>query len=97
MRAKVSLEIYFSSSLFCILLIFLSFCVAADIISAIEFDRTGDHLASGDQGGQVVLFERTDVHEVQSLNASDDISFLNIIQLSEIGFMIYIPIAGSWK
>ncbi|KAJ6732605.1 PROTEIN PHOSPHATASE PP2A REGULATORY SUBUNIT B [Salix purpurea] len=30
-----------------------------DIISSIEFDRTGDHLATGDRGGRVVLFERT--------------------------------------
>ncbi|KAL0441435.1 UNVERIFIED_CONTAM: Serine/threonine protein phosphatase 2A regulatory subunit B beta isoform [Sesamum radiatum] len=29
-----------------------------DIISAIEFDKTGDHLATGDRGGRVVLFER---------------------------------------
>ncbi|CAN4098496.1 unnamed protein product [Withania somnifera] len=34
-----------------------------DIISAIEFDRTGDHLATGDRGGRVVLFERTDTKE----------------------------------
>ncbi|XP_073035092.1 serine/threonine protein phosphatase 2A 55 kDa regulatory subunit B beta isoform-like [Primulina eburnea] len=34
-----------------------------DIISAIEFDKTGDHLATGDRGGRVVLFERTDVRE----------------------------------
>ncbi|CAI9274939.1 unnamed protein product [Lactuca saligna] len=31
-----------------------------DVISAIEFDKTGDHLATGDRGGRVVLFERTD-------------------------------------
>lgn len=31
-----------------------------DIISAIEFDKAGDHLATGDRGGRVVLFERTD-------------------------------------
>ncbi|GMH16009.1 hypothetical protein Nepgr_017850 [Nepenthes gracilis] len=31
-----------------------------DIISAIEFDKTGDYLATGDRGGRVVLFERTD-------------------------------------
>ncbi|XP_022997754.1 serine/threonine protein phosphatase 2A 55 kDa regulatory subunit B beta isoform-like isoform X2 [Cucurbita maxima] len=31
-----------------------------DIISAIEFDKMGDHLATGDRGGRVVLFERTD-------------------------------------
>ncbi|XP_040998446.1 serine/threonine protein phosphatase 2A 55 kDa regulatory subunit B beta isoform-like isoform X4 [Juglans microcarpa x Juglans regia] len=34
-----------------------------DIISAIEFDRTGDHLATGDRGGRVVLFERTDAKD----------------------------------
>ncbi|XP_024026859.1 serine/threonine protein phosphatase 2A 55 kDa regulatory subunit B beta isoform isoform X1 [Morus notabilis] len=31
-----------------------------DIISAIEFDTSGDYLATGDRGGRVVLFERTD-------------------------------------
>ncbi|ODV58885.1 protein phosphatase 2A regulatory subunit CDC55 [Ascoidea rubescens DSM 1968] len=30
----------------------------ADIISAVEFDHTGDYLATGDRGGRVVLFER---------------------------------------
>ncbi|KAF6138191.1 hypothetical protein GIB67_011031 [Kingdonia uniflora] len=34
-----------------------------DIISAIEFDKSGDHLATGDRGGRVVLFERTDTRE----------------------------------
>ncbi|XP_075636747.1 carotenoid 9,10(9',10')-cleavage dioxygenase 1-like [Castanea sativa] len=34
-----------------------------DIIFAIEFDRTGDHLATGDRGGRVVLFERTDTRD----------------------------------
>ncbi|CAI9766124.1 unnamed protein product [Fraxinus pennsylvanica] len=34
-----------------------------DIISAIEFDKTGDHLATGDRGGRVVLFEKTDMKE----------------------------------
>lgn len=34
-----------------------------DIISAIEFDKTGDHLATGDRGGRVVLFERTDLKD----------------------------------
>jgi len=29
----------------------------ADIISAVEFDKTGDHLATGDRGGRVVLFD----------------------------------------
>lgn len=30
----------------------------ADIISAVEFDHDGQHLATGDRGGRVVLFER---------------------------------------
>lgn len=33
---------------------------AADIISAVEFDETGDYLATGDKGGRVVLFERNE-------------------------------------
>ncbi|KAF3794814.1 Serine/threonine protein phosphatase 2A regulatory subunit B beta isoform [Nymphaea thermarum] len=37
-----------------------------DIISAIEFDKTGDHLATGDRGGRVVLFERSDVKDHHS-------------------------------
>ncbi|KAK6927293.1 WD40 repeat, partial [Dillenia turbinata] len=37
--------------------------VDIDIISAIEFDKTGDHLATGDRGGRVVLFERTDTRD----------------------------------
>lgn len=32
--------------------------IAADLISAVEFDGTGDYLATGDHGGRVVLFER---------------------------------------
>ncbi|OEL29219.1 Serine/threonine protein phosphatase 2A 55 kDa regulatory subunit B beta isoform [Dichanthelium oligosanthes] len=37
-----------------------------DIISAIEFDKSGDHLATGDRGGRVVLFERTDSGDIAS-------------------------------
>ncbi|KAJ7517847.1 hypothetical protein O6H91_21G042300 [Diphasiastrum complanatum] len=45
-----------------------------DIISAIEFDKTGEHLATGDRGGRVVLFEKTDAKELrvrQELERSD--------------------------
>lgn len=34
--------------------------LAADIISTVEFDHTGDYLATGDKGGRVVLFERNE-------------------------------------
>ncbi|KAJ3671088.1 hypothetical protein LUZ60_008514 [Juncus effusus] len=40
-----------------------------DIISAIEFDKSGNHLATGDRGGRVVLFERTDLKD--NLNRND--------------------------
>lgn len=36
----------------------LTFGCIADIISTVEFDHTGDYLATGDKGGRVVLFER---------------------------------------
>ena len=30
---------------------------AADVLSAVEFDHTGQFLATGDKGGRVVVFE----------------------------------------
>lgn len=36
------------------------------MISAIEFDKSGDHIATGDRGGRVVLFERTDAVDVST-------------------------------
>lgn len=41
------------------------FLFPVDIISAIEFDKTGDYLATGDHGGRVVLFERIDAKQVR--------------------------------
>jgi serine/threonine-protein phosphatase 2A regulatory subunit B len=35
--------------------------VIADIISTVEFDSTGNYLATGDKGGRVVLFERNEM------------------------------------
>ncbi|CAI5959561.1 unnamed protein product [Closterium sp. NIES-64] len=45
-----------------------------DIISAIEFDRSGEHLATGDRGGRVVLFDRIDLRDARGrreMEASD--------------------------
>lgn len=45
--------------------------VAADIISTVEFDHTGNYLATGDKGGRVVLFERNEtVRELCCLSIS---------------------------
>ena len=38
----------------------LTFLPPADIISTVEFDHTGNYLATGDKGGRVVLFERNE-------------------------------------
>lgn len=48
------------------MLIYYSSLFSVDIISAIEFDKSGDHLATGDKGGRVVLFERTDARDVST-------------------------------
>ena len=36
---------------------------AVDIVSVVEFDRTGEFLAAGDRGGRVVVFERVQSEE----------------------------------
>lgn len=49
----------------CTLSLFLSsfgvyVCITADLLTTIEFDETGDYLATGDRGGRVVIFEKGD-------------------------------------
>lgn len=46
--------------IFRFLIVFFFFYLLADIISTVEFDQTGDYLATGDKGGRVVLFERNE-------------------------------------
>lgn len=41
--------------------------VTADIISALEFSHDGEHLATGDKGGRVVLFERSHDQDVNAM------------------------------
>ncbi|KAL6491726.1 Serine/threonine protein phosphatase 2A 55 kDa regulatory subunit B beta isoform [Orobanche gracilis] len=51
---------------------------SVDIISAIEFNKNGAHLATGDRGGRVVLFERTDTKEHGGLiNTQSSVTKLN--------------------
>jgi hypothetical protein len=40
----------------------------ADIISTVEFDHTGNYLATGDKGGRVVLFERNETVYLAALD-----------------------------
>jgi hypothetical protein len=46
----------------------------ADIISTVEFDHTGDYLATGDKGGRVVLFERNE--QVSEWSSEPKIPFI---------------------
>lgn len=45
---------------------FFCSCVAADIISTVEFNSSGELLATGDKGGRVVVFQRE--QEVGNVN-----------------------------
>lgn len=38
--------------------VFFSFLFPADIISTVEFNHTGELLATGDKGGRVVIFQQ---------------------------------------
>lgn len=61
----------------------------ADIITAVEFDHSGDYLATGDRGGRVVLFERNNskhceykfLTEFQSHDAEFD--YLKSLEIEE--------------
>lgn len=44
--------------------------IIADIISTVEFDSTGNYLATGDKGGRVVLFERNEMVRKNSTRLS---------------------------
>lgn len=49
-----------------------SFSPAADIISTVEFNHTGELLATGDKGGRVVIFQREpEVCEARGLSRSN--------------------------
>lgn len=43
----------------------------ADIISTVEFDHTGNYLATGDKGGRVVLFERNETVRPPNRSATE--------------------------
>ena len=46
--------------------------VDADIISAVEFDHTGNYLAIGDRGGRVVILERNQ----NKVNIENDVPYI---------------------
>ena len=65
----------------------LSLCSApADIISTVEFNHTGELLATGDKGGRVVIFQRepeVDIHKHK----------LTIFYSDRIGSRVQFPVS----
>lgn len=65
-------------------------CVAADIISAVEFSHSGELLATGDRGGRIVIFQQEQevrwvtVHYTQQLKRGVSMSFSGLKLLFEI-------------
>jgi len=57
----------------------------ADIISAVEFDSSGNYLATGDKGGRVVLFERNDM--VCSLPPVSSMAALSTVANGTLSFI----------
>ncbi len=60
----------------------------ADIISTVEFDHTGNYLATGDKGGRVVLFER---NETVSSTTCDVMLGTDIDLITEEDLRVQIP------
>jgi len=58
----------------------------ADIISAVEFDHDGMHLATGDRGGRVVLFERVSPEVQQPRSAAFEYRYMTEFQSHEPEF-----------
>lgn len=58
-------------------------CAAADIISTVEFNSSGELLATGDKGGRVVVFQR----EQEVGNTNNDT--LNVLLLKGSIFKIF--------
>ncbi|RVW52914.1 Serine/threonine protein phosphatase 2A 55 kDa regulatory subunit B beta isoform [Vitis vinifera] len=48
------------------------------MISAMEFEKSGDYLAVGDRGGRVVVFERKDEKDWHSRNELEQLDFTTI-------------------
>jgi len=57
---KISQKVKLSRKYWRLVVLMLTVVFVADIISTVEFDQTGNYLATGDKGGRVVLFERNE-------------------------------------
>ena len=60
-RSRISQKVCSKLSLICPISAANANLLSADIISTVEFDSTGNYLATGDKGGRVVLFERNEM------------------------------------
>lgn len=64
---------------------------AADIISTVEFDSTGNYLATGDKGGRVVLFERNESVRIRFTSV-----FLSQLMVAVITKILSVLLIMNW-
>ncbi|TVY23878.1 Protein phosphatase PP2A regulatory subunit B [Lachnellula hyalina] len=57
--------------------------ITADIISTVEFDHTGNYLATGDKGGRVVLFERNETFHTEFQSHEPEFDYLKSLEIEE--------------
>lgn len=69
----------------------LTCAAAADIISTVEFDHTGNYLATGDKGGRVVLFERNETASLPSPVWRINGRVLTALPLTEEDLRVQVP------
>ena len=63
----------------------------ADIISTVEFDQTGNYLATGDKGGRVVLFERNETVSADKCLARLARLFISSLTCAEKNMRVQVP------
>ncbi|KAA0150344.1 hypothetical protein FNF27_04818 [Cafeteria roenbergensis] len=61
----------------------------ADVLSAVEFDPTGEYLATGDKGGRVVVFKRAPADADAEADAAMDESGMRTMPRPESNFRFY--------
>lgn len=66
----------------------------ADILSAVEFDPTGEFLATGDKGGRIVIFRRTP----DSRSPEPEVVCYHYSKLDQLSVADHLRVAGCcWR
>lgn len=74
--------------------IFVCFNYTADIISTVEFNHSGELLATGDKGGRVVIFQQE--QEVSALKLQHEFQFALGASVASFALENFIKDLGSF-